>query len=129
MRTIAGLHTGYLVLTGIWPLVHRRSFETLTGRKTDYWLVRTVGGLALACGLAMGSAVIRGRPSPEIQILAGAQAVVFVLADLYASKKQSRNYLLDVAIQALCLPAWLGGGRPASQNEERPDGPPLTHVM
>ncbi len=31
--------------TGLWPLVHRRSFEAVTGRKTYWWLVNTVGSL------------------------------------------------------------------------------------
>ena len=105
-RKVAGFHAGYLLLTGVWPVVHRRSFEALTGRKEDFWLVRTVGGLAVACGLAMGTAVIRGRRPPEVQILAGAQAVIFVLADIYAAANQSRIYLTDVGIQAVCLPAW-----------------------
>ena len=30
MRLLAGLHAGYLVVTGIWPLVHRASFERVT---------------------------------------------------------------------------------------------------
>ena len=121
MRTLAGLHAGYLVATGAWPLVHRRSFEALTGRKTDFWLVRTVGGLAVTCGLAMGAAVIRGRRPPEVQLLAAAQAAVFVLSDFYAARNQSRIYLGDVAMQAICLPAWF-----ASWPAQREPEPPAT---
>ena len=84
-REVAGLHAAYLVATGAWSL-HRASFEALTGRKTDYWLVRTVGGLAMACGLALGASVLRGRRSPETQLLAGAQALVFIGADLHAAR-------------------------------------------
>ncbi|MDQ3671977.1 MAG: hypothetical protein M3364_06015 [Actinomycetota bacterium] len=78
----------------------------MTGRKTDYWLVRTVGGLALACGLALGTSVIRNRKSPEIQLLAGGQALVFIAADFYAAVNQSRLYLGDVVVQAALLPSW-----------------------
>ena len=28
---------------GLWPLVDMRSFEAVTGRKRDRWLVNTVG--------------------------------------------------------------------------------------
>lgn len=33
--------------TGLWPLLHRRSFLAVTGSKTDWGLVQTVGWLAL----------------------------------------------------------------------------------
>jgi hypothetical protein len=105
-RQIAGFQSAYLVVTGLWPLLHRRSFEAITGPKTDFWLVRTVGGLALASGAALGVSVIRGRSQPEIQVLAAAQALVFVTADLFAAKSQSVVYLGDVALQAACLPSW-----------------------
>ena len=104
-RRVAGLHAGYLITTGAWSF-HRASFEAITGRKTDYWLVRTVGGLAVACGLALGASVIRGRKLPEMQLLAGAQALTFVAADFYAARNESRLYLGDVAAQAASLPAW-----------------------
>jgi hypothetical protein len=105
-RSIAGFHSAYLVATGLWSLLHRRSFEAVTGPKTDFWLVRTVGGLALACGAVLGASVVRGRQYREIQLLAGAQAVVFVTADLFAARTQSRVYLGDVVLQAICLPSW-----------------------
>lgn len=105
-RAIAGLHAGYLLTTGLWPLVHRDSFEAVTGPKADFWLVRTVGGLAAACGCALAVSVARGRRPAEIQLLAGAQALVFATADVYAARTQSRVYLGDVVLQAACLPAW-----------------------
>ena len=92
--------------TGVWPLVHRDSFEAITGPKTDFWLVRTVGGLAAVCGVVLGVSVVRGRQQPEIQLLAAAQALVFVAADVFAATSQSRVYLGDVVGQAACVPAW-----------------------
>jgi hypothetical protein len=32
----------YFVATGVWPLVHIRWFEAVTGPKVDKWLVGTV---------------------------------------------------------------------------------------
>lgn len=92
--------------TGVWPLVHRDSFEAITGPKTDFWLVRTVGGLAAVCGVVLGVSVVRGRQQPEIQLLAASQALVFVAADVFAATSRSRAYLGDVVGQAACLPAW-----------------------
>ncbi|MBV8580277.1 MAG: hypothetical protein JOZ86_06540, partial [Candidatus Eremiobacteraeota bacterium] len=36
----------YYLATGLWPLLDMRSFELVTGRKTDRWLVKMVGALA-----------------------------------------------------------------------------------
>ena len=46
--TLSRLATGqavYFLLTGIWPLLSIRTFQMVTGRKTDTWLVKTVGVL------------------------------------------------------------------------------------
>lgn len=37
----------YYVVSGAWPLVHIDSFQKVTGRNTDLWLVHTVGLLVL----------------------------------------------------------------------------------
>jgi hypothetical protein len=37
-RAIAGTQGTYFLLTGVWPLLHMRSFLTVTGPKTDLWL-------------------------------------------------------------------------------------------
>jgi hypothetical protein len=95
-RKVAGLHAGYLVATGVWPLLHRKSFEALTGRKKDFWLVRTVGGLAGACGLTLATAVIRYAGHPKCKSWPGRKRSFFVLADLHAATSQSRIYLADI---------------------------------
>lgn len=122
-RALAGLHAGYLIATGVWPLVHRRSFEAVTGPKAEFWLVRTVGGLAAACGVSLGAAVVRGRRPAEVQVLATAQALVFAAADVYAAATRSRIYLGDVAFQAACVPAWLTSWeRPRDDQKARREG-------
>jgi len=105
-RALAGLHAAYLIATGVWPLVHRRSFEAVTGPKPEFWLVRVVGGLAAACGVTLGTAVVRNSRPPEVQVLACAQGLAFAAADMYAAATRSTVYLGDVAFQAACLPAW-----------------------
>lgn len=105
-RVVAGTHASYLVATGFWPLVHRRSFEAITGPKDDFWLVRTVGGLAAAAGLSLGVAALRGRRPPETVALAVSTGIVFAVADLRAARTESRIYLADLAAQLL-VAAWL----------------------
>ena len=105
-RIVAGLHGAYLVGTGVWPILHRRSFERVTGRKHDFWLVRVVGGLAAFSGLTLGVAALRGRRSGEVQTLAAGTALVFGVADLYAGRRVSPVYFGDLVPQALFTPAW-----------------------
>ena len=106
VRALAGLPAGYLIATGIWPVVHRRSFEAVAGRKRDFWLVRVVGGLVAATGVSLAISVLRGRRTPETQAMAAGSAVVFSVADGWAGLNQSRAYFADVPAQALFVPAW-----------------------
>ena len=102
------MQAAYLVATGAWPLLDRLSFEAVTGRKHDFWLVRTVGGLAVATGVSLGIAVLRGHKERETAALALASGLVFTAADLRASRTHSRLYLADTALQLAFAPAWIG---------------------
>jgi hypothetical protein len=106
-RVLAGFQAGYLVASGAWPLVHRDSFEAVTGKKQDFWLVQTVGGLAIATGLSLGLAVLRGTRSPETVTSALASGLVFALADLRAARTESRLYLGDAVLQLAFVTSWL----------------------
>ena len=47
-RNAAALTQGVFYLaTGLWPIVHLPSFERVTGRKKEKWLVKAMGGLRL----------------------------------------------------------------------------------
>src|SRR4051794_2064938 len=45
--------SAYYFATGLWPIVHLRSFVALTGPKRDTWLVQTFGALVAATGVAL----------------------------------------------------------------------------
>jgi hypothetical protein len=115
-RAIAGIEAAYFIATGLWPLVHRASFERVTGGKKDFWLVRTVGGLAAATGLAMGVAAVRGSKPPETAVLALATGSVFAVADVRAARTESHIYLADALLQAAFAPAWLASWKRAGEN-------------
>jgi hypothetical protein len=72
-----------------------------------FWLVRTVGGLAAAIGLSLGLAALRGTKQPETVALALSSGLAFGVADVRASRTESRIYLADLALQALFTAAWL----------------------
>lgn len=54
--TVARLHGFFNLAGGVWPMVHRRSFEAVLGPKIDRWLVYTVAGLMACIGVAQTGA-------------------------------------------------------------------------
>lgn len=104
-RRVACLQAAYYATTGAWAVVHRRSFEAVTGQKREYWLVRTVGALALANGAALAAAAGSGRRR-EGAVLALGTGLAFVASDLQAARVASRVYLADALLHLALLPAW-----------------------
>lgn len=45
LRLTPFLQAVYYLVTGLWPLIHLKSFFEVTGPKTDVWLVQMVGVL------------------------------------------------------------------------------------
>lgn len=102
-------HALYFVLGGLWAILGRRSFEAITGPKTDYWLVRTVGGLLAATGAVIGLAGTRERITPEVRWLAISTSGVLVAVDVIATVigRIRPVYLLDAAANLALIGAWL----------------------
>jgi hypothetical protein len=101
-RRVLAAQGAYYVATGVWPVVHRPSFEAITGRKTDYWLVRTVGLLAAAIGSTLLVASRAERPSREAAVLAAGAGAAFVAVDVvYVARRRIRPvYLADAGAHA-----------------------------
>jgi hypothetical protein len=97
----------YYLVTGLWPLLHIRSFMAVTGPKTDVWLVKTVSLLLSAIGADLIWA--RQRPT-AISGLALASCFSLGAIDVYYSLKGriSRIYLLDGLIQGMLALFWVG---------------------
>jgi hypothetical protein len=108
-RGIALCQGLYYLATGIWPLVHMRSFTAITGPKRDLWLVRTVGLLAAAIALPLLREARRGD-SPGTRVLGTAAAAAFAAADVHpvVTGRISAIYLVDAAIEAVFAAAWAG---------------------
>ena len=110
----------FFVTSGLWPVVHMRSFEAVTGRKHDKWLVRTVG-LLIAC---IGGALVAGarsrRVTKELALLgASAPAALAAIDIVYAAKGSIRKvYLLDAVIELGLFAGWL---------EDTRDKPRVSH--
>jgi hypothetical protein len=111
----------YFAATGVWPLVHMRSFEAVTGPKVDTWLVRTVGLLVAIVGGVLVSAAARNRITGEVAALGAATAAGLGAIDaLYASKGRiSPIYLADAALEAAIIASWAAAAPLTSRSPSR----------
>jgi hypothetical protein len=91
----------FYVLTGAWPLVHMPSFLAVTGDKTDLWLVRMVGALAVVIGAALLVAGRQRRLTPEVVVLAVGATASFIAIDLLYAWRFSPAYLVDAGVEAV----------------------------
>ncbi len=97
--------------SGLWPVLHLRSFEAVTGHKRDAWLVRTMGALIASVGVALFVGA-RERRARSLKILGIASAGTLAAADLYyvATGEVSRVYLADAAAEAAAIGLWIIDG-------------------
>jgi hypothetical protein len=103
-------HSGYYIVTGVWPLASRRTFERVTGPKADFWLVQTVGILVGSIGLGLAQALRRSRDIPaELRTVAVSSAAGLALIDvIFVAKGRIQPiYLADAVMEAALLGAWL----------------------
>jgi hypothetical protein len=108
---LARLQGGYFAVTGLWPLLHMRSFRYVTGGKTvrERWLVKTVGVLVASIGATLVASATKGRrPDSSIRLLATTSALGLLAIDVwYAAKRRiSPIYLLGAAAEAALAVAW-----------------------
>jgi hypothetical protein len=108
----------YFFVTGVWPLVSIRTFKMVTGEKTDnlptgldadHWLVFVAGVLITSIGFGILTAAWHRRASAEIVVVAVGSAIGLGAIDvIYVSRGViAPIYLLDAAIEAVLLMAWL----------------------
>lgn len=81
----------YYVVFGIWPLLHRESFQAVTGPKTDHlvtghegdhWLVNTVALLITSVGVVLLLAAWRQTVTLEISMLGALSALSLATIDV-----------------------------------------------
>jgi hypothetical protein len=117
-HTLLWLQGLYYLLTGLWPLVSMRTFEMVTGVKTDnlptgreadHWLVITVGVLVTVVAVTLLTAAWRRAMHMELAVLAVACALGLTAIDvIYVARHVIPPvYLLDAAIEVPLIGGWL----------------------
>ena len=109
-RTVATAQSAFYVLTGVWPLLDRRSFERVTGPKVDFWLVQTVGVLVASVGIGLARAALSRRAiPPEVRSIALTSAGGLALLDtmFVLRGRISSVYLLDALAEGALVVGWL----------------------
>lgn len=105
---LAVVQGAYYLITAAWAIVHRSSFEAVTGPKTDYWLVITVSLQICAIALALLASAARPIPSGPVVVLGISSALGFLIVDLVypLQGRIAKTYLLDAGPQAVFIVAW-----------------------
>jgi hypothetical protein len=122
---VAVAQGAYYGATGLWALLHRPTFEAVTGDKGDfYWLAEALGLLLLPVGAALARAGATDRVTPEVRLLGQGAAAALGAADVaIAARRLGRpTYLLDAAVSAALVAAW-GRGRHADRPRDGPAPP------
>jgi hypothetical protein len=104
----------YWATTGAWALVDMRSFELITGPKSDKWLVQSFGALVGATGL--GLLIARGgegrRDAARIGTL-GALAIA-ACEVVFVTRRQIRPiYLADAVVEVAMVAAMMTASGPS----------------
>lgn len=103
----------YFAVTGIWPILHIKSFEAITGSKKEKWLVKTVGGLIVCIGGTMLVDGLKKRTNASTAGLAVSSSAFLAGVDVWYVLKNriSPIYLLDAVAEVGLVAAWATIGR------------------
>ena len=102
------LQAAYYAVSGAWPLVSYRSFELVTGRKREPWLVKTVGLLLGVVAVAV-AADPRGTSAVTRRVGIGSALVLGAVDVWYAGVRRriSPIYLADAVVETMFIGLWL----------------------
>lgn len=115
-KTLAVGQGVFYLLSGLWPIIDIKSFEKVTGPKTDDWLVKTVGALIATTGATLLQTGFNKDLSREAAFVGAGHALVLgTVSGYYASKGRiSKIYLLDALTEYLLVGAWVLAKTPSS---------------
>ena len=88
----------YYIATGLWPILHLRSFVAVTGPKQDIWLVQVFGALLASLGF---SAILHRNAGSASAGVGLSTAIVLAAGDVFfvARGRIRPTYLLDAVVE------------------------------
>jgi hypothetical protein len=94
----------YYLATGLWAVVHYRSFSRVTGPKTDVWLVKTTGLILAGIGLVL----LLFYETEAAALLGLLIALTLAGADTFYSIRGtiSKIYMADAAVELGFAAGW-----------------------
>jgi hypothetical protein len=110
---VAMVQGAYYLATGVWPIVHMRSFEAITGPKKERWLVRTVGGMIASVGGFFLWKGLARRADGFDTCLATSSAAWLTGVDCWYSLRGriSLIYLADAVLEIGLITSWIRSNR------------------
>ena len=107
MRRILQYQSVYYLITGLWPIVHFRSFRWVVGPKPDRFQLYTTTLLIVVIGTVLGLGARRRGPDAAIPTLGALSAGAFIGVELAYIDKIRKVFLLDMLAEALIAAAIL----------------------
>lgn len=104
-RSVMGVQAAFFLTSGLWPLLSYHTFEAVSGKKVDDWLVKTVSSLILVSGTALALTVRRGEITPAARAVSiGTSSALGGSALWYSLRGRIRKvYLLDALTEGTFL--------------------------
>ena len=105
---LALLQGAYFLLTGVWPIVSIRTFQMVTGLKTDLWLVKTVALLIAVIGGALLWAGWTENVSGQTAAIAVGSSLALTAIDIWyvARRVIPPIYLADALAEIMLIAGW-----------------------
>lgn len=115
VQNVLRIQALYYMITGAWPQLSMSTFERVTGPKTDDWLVRMVGLLALTIGVSLWAGSRDAQPARATLLLAVLSAASFAAIGSFfgLTGRISPVYLADAAVELALIVLLLLGHRRA----------------
>jgi hypothetical protein len=118
---MATTHGAFNVVGGLWPLLHRRSFEAVFGPKEDRWLMYTVAGLLTCIGYAQVRAATAEDWAHARRLGVGTATTLLLIDVVNVPRGRIKpTYLIDAAGEAALIVGWVLVSRHSSAAEIQP---------
>jgi hypothetical protein len=109
-RILVLAHGAYLLVGGLWPLLHMTSFEEVTGPKEEDWLVRSVAGMLVVTGVVLLAQVRKQRVEVSaVAVAMGASLTLGAVGIITAAEGViDPIYIGDGTVHIVFVALWCG---------------------